>query len=852
MKSCLLFFVLLGAPLAAQTAPVDARVRDLLGRMSIEEKFWQLYMIPGDPLTERDADYSHGIFGLQLDRDSVTDARSDAEHANAVQRWFAERTRLGIPVLLFEEALHGLQRPGATAFPQAIALAATFDTSLMSGVAGAIAREARSRGIRFVLSPVVNLATDVRWGRTEETYGEDPFLASLMGASYAGAMAAAGIVPTPKHLVANVGEGGRDSYPIEVSQRLLEELHFPPFEAAIRAAPLSSVMTAYNSVDGTPATQSRALITDQLRTRWGFTGFVISDAAATGGATVLHMTEPDTPTAAMHAWQAGLDVVFQSEWRQHRGYREAIVRGMVAESIVDAAVARVLRAKFALGLFDRREVDPDSARYWNGHAAHRALALEAARKSIVLLANNGILPIPASAAVAVIGADAAGARLGGYSGAGNDVVSILAGLRSLGESVRYAPGVSRVDSAVLAIPATMLSSDSSGRSVPGLAAEYFDNITLAGAPRVTRRDARVDFGWTLSGPARGLSNEWYSARWRGRVTLPVAARIGVEGSDGWRMWIDGVLVIDNRRKQTSRRVMTRVPVSAGAHRLQLEFFETTGNAHVRLVHEAAETWRAGLDSAVAVARGAGVAVIVAGIEEGEFRDRSRLGLPGHQEQLIEAVAATGTPVVVVLVGGSAITMPWLDRVAAVVDAWYPGEAGGTAVAEVLFGMANPGGRLPITFPVAEGQLPLRYNHKPTGRGDDYLDLTGQPLFPFGFGLSYTTFEYSDLRIAPFVAGVTTVRLRVRNTGQRDGDEVVQLYVRDVIASVARPVMELKGFQRVHLAAGASTEVAFTLGAAELSMLDASLRRVIEPGVFRVMVGASSRDIRLRGDLTIRP
>ncbi len=295
---------------------------------------------------------------------------------------------------------------------------------------------------------------------------------------------------------------------------------------------------------------------------------------------------------------------------------------------------------------------------------------------------------------------------------------------------------------------------------------------------------------------------------------------------------------------------------ARATRFASRYFEATGNARLKLI------WNAGVKdessttiaTAVASPKTSDVAVIVAGAEEGEFRDRARLGLPGRQEALIQAVAATGKPTVVVLIGGSAITMPWLDRVSAVIDAWYPGEAGGEAVADVLFGDANPAGRLPITFPVAEGQLPLYYNHKPTGRGDDYVDLTGQPLFPFGFGLSYTTFAYADLAIDPAeigADGAATVRFTVTNAGKRAGDEVVQLYVRDLLASVARPVMELKKFARVHLDPGERREIVFQLGRDDLRMLDRDLHWVVESGAFRVMVGASSKDIRLRGQLTVR-
>jgi len=828
------------APYRDLRLPVAERVRDLLSRMTPEEKFWQLFMIPGS-LDNPAHDYSHGVFGLQIvPVDSAGGARAHAERINAIQRWFVERTRLGIPIIPFDEALHGLGRPDATVFPQAIALAATWDTALMVRVSGAIAREAGSRGIRDVLSPVINIAGDVRWGRVEETYGEDPYLASAMARAFVGPLERAGIVTTPKHFIANLGEGGRDSYPIETSERQLRELFFPPFESALGAG-ARSVMTAYNSVDGQPATQNGRLLNGILKSEWGFTGFVISDAAATGGATVLHMTEPNTPAAAQHAWEAGLDVVFQSSWEQHRPYWEAVRRGQVADSVIDAAVSRVLRAKFQLGLFEHPYADPDSAAWWNGNAAHRALALEAARASIVLLKNAGaVLPLGRPASIAVIGGDAALARLGGYSGPGISPVSILAGIRARAgaATVRYAPGPGRVTRETEVIPSAQLA----------LRGEYFDNIAFAGTPRFTRVDSTINFGWTLSSPGRGLARDWYSVRWSGRLTIPVgpARRIGIEGSDGYRLIVDGVTAIDAWSKQTARRRLTETALQPGrSYDIRLEFHETTGNAHLRLVWETPDDWQATIDSAVGVARRSDVAIVVAGVEEGEFRDRAFLGLPGHQEQLIRAVAATGKPVVVVLVGGSAITMPWLDDVAAVLDAWYPGEQGGTAVTDVLFGDVNPAGRLPITFPVAEGQLPLRYNHKPTGRGDDYLDLTGQPLFPFGFGLSYTSFEYSDLVIEG-----RQVRCRVRNAGSRAGDEVVQLYVRDDLASVARPVMELKGFRRVHLLPGEATGVVFTLGNEELRMLDRNFHWIVEPGSFTVMVGSSSRDIRLRGTLTV--
>ncbi len=841
--------------------------------MTLEEKFWQLFMIPGD-LDDSTHDYSHGVFGLQIASAALpaskvvesagSAARRHAERINAIQRYFVEKTRLGIPIIPFEETVHGVVREGGTMFPQAIALAATWDTALMARVASAITRETRARGVRQALSPVINIANDVRWGRVEETYGEDPYLTSVMGRAFIAPFERAGVVATPKHFIANVGEGGRDSYPIEASDRMLEELFYPPFDVAIHGAGARSVMTAYNSVDGSPATQSRKLINGKLKGDWKFGGFVISDAAATGGATVLHYTEPNTAAATKDAFEAGLDVVFQSSWPQHRPYLDAFARGLIADSIIDAAVSRVLTVKFDLGLFDTPYVNADSAAYWNGHADHRALALESARASIVLLRNERrTLPLsPRARSVAVIGTDAVESRLGGYSGPGNAKVSILDGIRAKlarGGVVRYAPGPGRLTPDHVVVPAASLSSNAPDRPSPGLQAEYFDNNRLAGEPRVRRADAQVDFGWTLNSPAREIPFDWYSVRWTGKVTVPRGGvrRIGVEGNDGYRLYLDGRLLIDNWKKQSYRTRLANVSLAPGSkHDIRLEYFESTGNARVKLVWDAGvpDDWRTKIDSAVAIARRSDVAIVVAGIEEGEFRDRASLALPGHQEALIRAVAATGKPTVVVLVGGSAITMPWLDDVGAVVDAWYPGEAGGTAVADVLFGDYNPAGRLPITLPIAEGQLPLRYNHKPTGRGDDYLDLTGQPLFPFGFGLSFTTFEYADLAIEPATLGRTssaTVRFTVKNTGSVAGDEVAQLYVRDVLASVARPVMQLAGFRRVRLAPGESKMVAITLSADQLKMLDRDMHWVVEPGAFRIMVGGSSKDIRLRGELVVQ-
>jgi len=852
---------------------VAERVQDLLGRMTLREKFWQLYMSPGS-LDDPSHDYSAGAFGLQVPMPTVTLADSSAgglaaahaSHINEIQGYFVENTRLGIPIIPFEEALHGLVRPGATSFPQAIGLAATWDTALVGRVAEAIAAESRSRGIRQVLSPVVNLAEDVRWGRVEETYGEDPLLASEMGRVFIGAFESRGIITTPKHFVANVGQGGRDSYPIDLSLRFLKEYQLPPFRVAVQEAGSRSLMTAYNSVDGRPATQNPWLLNGLLKDEWGFGGFVISDAAATGGATVLHLTEPDTPAAARHAWEAGLDVVFQVTYPQHRPYLEAVEEGLVSEVVLDAAVSRVLRAKFDIGLFEDPMADTAVAGRIANSADHRALAREAARASLVLLENrSGTLPLsPAVSSVAVIGVDATEARQGGYSTVPIAPVTILDGIRERvgpAAEVVFAPGPGRLDERTEVVPGAYLRSDGESHDGSGLVGRYWANIDLSGDPVLERTDSIIDFLWTLSSPGEGVESDWYSARWTGRIRAPATGvtRLGVAGNDGYRLWLDGHLLLDRWRKRSVGTQLAEVDLAPGSeHDLRLEFFESVGNARLELVWDGdvADEGDQRIREAVEAARGRDVAIVVAGLEEGEFRDRAFLALPGRQEELIRAVAATGTPVIVVIVGGSAVTMGnWIDEVGAVLMAWYPGQQGGAGIADVLFGDADPGGRLPITFPVSEGQLPLVYNHKPTGRGDDYVDLTGSPAFPFGHGLSYTEYEYSDLeidRIPATADGMIRVRARIRNAGGRTGEEVVQLYVRDVLASVARPVMELKSFRKIRLEPGASTTVEFELPLHSLAMLDADLRWVVEPGTFRIMVGRSARDIRLRGHVEVEP
>jgi len=860
-------------PYKDPSLPVERRAADLLSRMTLEEKFWQMFMIPGD-LSLGKEKLKNGIFGLQtatrakaagaagqmLDYAPGEEAREAALKINEIQKFLVEETRLGIPAIFFDETLHGLVRAGATSFPQSVALAATWDTALMERVAGPIARETKSRGIHQALSPMLEVVRDVRWGRVEEVYGEDPYLAAKMGVAYVGPYERMGVITTPKVLIANAGDGGRDSYPIQASERLLEEVYFPPFRDCVLEGGSTSIMTAYNSLDGTPCTANPWLLKTVLKERWKFRGFVISDASAVGGLLDLHHTVRSREESAKSAVEGGLDVIFQSDYDHHIPLLKAFREGMVDPKAIDGAVRRVLLAKFRLGLFEHPYADPAEAEKWNGHPDHRALALEAARESIVLLKNDmETLPLKKSLKrLAVIGPDAVEARLGGYSGPGNRKVSILDGLEEIlgpGTRVEYAEGCGRGAPRFVAVPSDCLRAPD---GEIGLKGEYFNTIDLSGPPAVTRIDPKLDFWWTLFGPHPSVDADWFSVRWTGRLVAPASGRyrLGIEADDGYRLYIDGRLVIDDWKKESFRTITAPIEMVAGrAYDLKVEFYENAGNVKFRLVWDVGVPDLGGrIEQAVALARGSDAAVIVAGIEEGEFRDRADISLPGRQGEMIRRVAATGTPTVVVLVGGSAVTMSdWIEYVPAVVEAWYPGEAGGRAVAEALFGDVNPGGRLPITFPQSVAQLPLFYNHKPTGRGDDYLDLTGKPLFPFGHGLSYTNFEYGGLKIEPSEIrpdGKGVATFTVRNTGERAGDEVVQLYIKDLVSSVVRPVMELKGFRRISLRPGESKDVAFELGRGELSMLDAEMRKFVEPGDVKIMIGASSRDIRLRGFLKI--
>jgi beta-glucosidase len=828
--------------------------------MTLEEKVAQLRCSLEDPESgtgiPREGNGNLGVFLRSLR------AAEAAEKANRVQEAARAGTRLGIPILVHDEALHGILGAGATSFPQAIALAATFDVDLTSEVATAIGKETRSRGVHQVLSPVVNLALDARWGRVEETYGEDPYLSARMGVAFCRAIEAEGVVTTPKHFAVNVGDGGRDSMAIDLSERRLRETEFVPFEACFREAGARSVMSAYNSLNGYPCTSNRRLLTEILREEWGFRGFVVSDYGSASGIVSLHRAAASEKEGAALALDAGLDVELPEPRLYGEPLLEALREGLVPLDALDAAVARLLRVKFELGLFERRAVDPAQAAALADCAEHRALALRAAREALVLLRNEGgTLPLRRDlGSIAVLGPIADEVRLGGYSATGMRTISILEGIRAKvpeGTEVLHARGAEIVER-VPPIPAEFLVPAEAAEGERGLRGEYFANRDLAGEPALVRVDPAIDFHWSRAAPGEGVPEDRFSVRWTGKIVPPETRlyEFAVTTDDGVRLRLDGTLYVDRWVDRVP--VTDRFSVKLEAGRpvdLGIEYYENGGGATAVLSWD----WKkpgpdALLAQALDAARAADAAVVVVGIEEGEGRDRSNLDLPGGQERLIQEVAALGNPTVVVLVGGSAVTMEdWIWEVPSILLAWYGGEEGGTAVAEALFGEVNPGGRLPITFPQFVGQAPLVYNYRPTGRGYDYVDLTGAPRFSFGHGLSYTTFEYANLSIEPREipsGGRVAITLDVKNVGDREGDEVVQLYLHDSVASVVRPVKELRGFRRVRLTAGDTETVRFELGPEALAYPDDQGRPFVEPGAFEVMVGASSADIRLRGEFEV--
>ncbi len=736
-------------PYRDPSLPIETRLADLLARMTLPEKCAQLIGPFG--LDEPD-----GKFSLEFARQHFKDGisyvnthhrsrgvRQTVDYMNAMQKFLREETRLGIPALGIGEGLHGYMAHEATSFPQAIGLASAWDAELHERIFQTVAREMRARGAHYVLSPVLDLARDPRWGRTEETYGEDPFLVSRLGVAAVRGLQGERFSGHPEHVLATAKhfaahgqpEGGTNCAPANYAERTLREEFFAPFEAVVREGGIGTVMASYNEINGVPSHINRWLLKDLLRGEWGFEGFVISDGWGVDDLYRLHFVAADEAAAAEKAFASGVDIELG---RCFRHLEQAVEAGRIPLAALDAAVAKVLRVKFQLGLFENPFVNVEKAVSITNCAEHKALALEAAHKSIILLKNEGgLLPLDQSRlrSLAVIGPNAASVRLGGYSGDPGCGESVIEGIRKkVGNLVEvlYAEGCGLTQS-------------------PGTAHDLWvqDEVRASDAARDT-----------------SFINEAVDTAQKADITLLVLG--------------------DN--EQTCR-----------------EGWSTT-----------------------------------------HLGDRDSLDLPGRQEELLRAVAATGKPVILLLLQGRPASINFAaEHVPAILEGWYLGQAAGTAVADVLFGDVNPGGKLPVTFPRSVGQIPAYYYHKPSARRG-YLFAEVEPLFPFGHGLSYTTFSYNNLRLGRekiHAEEATTLSVDVTNTGTRAGDEVVQFYVRDVLSEqVTRPVKLLKGFKRITLQPGETRTVTFPVGREQLQFLNEDMQRIVEPGQFELMTGGSSQTL----------
>jgi beta-glucosidase len=821
--------------------------------------------------------------------------------------------RLAVPAYeWWNEALHGVARAGAaTVFPQAIGLAATFDTPLMTDVATVISDEARAKHHEFAArgqrkryqgltfwSPNINIFRDPRWGRGQETYGEDPFLTARMGVAFVKAMQGDDpkyrkVDATAKHFAVHSGpEADRHHFDVHPGERDLWETYLPAFRALVQEGKVASVMGAYNRVNGESASGSHWMLTDILRNQWGFKGYVVSDCDSVDDIWKYHKIVATPEEAAALGVKSGDEV---NCGRTDGALFNAVHLGLITEAEIDTALRRAFLTRFQLGMFD----PPEKVRWAqipyqvNQSPEHDALALRAARESLVLVKNTGVLPLDKTRlkSIAVVGptADEIMSLLGNYYGTPAAPVTILEGIRAAvgpDTKVRYSRGADLVEGraeprAAPLIEPAFLRPDA-GAAQQGLKGEYFRGKEFAGTPVLTRIDPRVSFRWDRGAPtdtlvaqgeltqAAALGVDDYSIRWTGKLLPPVTGKyeLVVGANDGFRLALDGNVVADGwepNPRVTSKSAF--VDLEGGkAYDIRLEYFEADRDAEVRLA------WRLPgakppFEEALDAARASDVVIFVGGltgdVEGEEMRvsfpgfaggDRTDLRLPASQQKLLEALQATGKPVILVLTTGSALAVDWAQaKLPAILVAWYPGQRGGTAVADVLFGAASPGGRLPVTFYKAEEKLPAFDDYSMKNRTYRYFE--GQPLYPFGHGLTYTTFAYSGLKLdkrSVTASGNVQATVTVKNVGKRAGDEVVQLYLKPLDPKRTRARKELRGIERISLAPGEWRQVTFTVKPdRDLTIYDdAAHRYAVDPGRFELQIGASSADIRARTELTV--
>jgi beta-glucosidase len=793
--------------------------------------------------------------------------------------------RLGVPAYnWWNECLHGVGRAGiATVFPQAIGLAATWNVDLMHQVATATSDEARAKhhdalrkgihkqyfGLTF-WSPNINIFRDPRWGRGQETYGECPYLTARIGIAFVKGLQGNDtkylkLVATPKHYAVHSGpEPDRHTFNAIVDERDLRETYLPHFEACVKEAGAYSIMGAYNRTNGEACCASPTLLEKILREEWGFDGYVVSDCAAIYDIYAHHKIVDTPEEAAALAVKNGCEL---NCGEVYPALLDAVEQGLISESTIDRALKRLFTARFRLGMFDPPEQVPYAQIPYEvvDSPKHREMALQAARESIVLLKNeSSLLPLQKDiGSIAVIGpnADNDEVLLGNYSGTPAEPVTPLEGIRkavSHETKVTYAQGCDLAQGLPIlnVIPQDYLrpadAASADGQS--GLAAAYYPNPQLKDEPALVRIDPLIDFVWKATTPITGQIADPFSVRWTGTLVPPESGtyNLGIRGCSGYRLYLDDKPVVELETWYGPITRIAELELEAGrAYELRLEYvyhnFDHDPVVQLMWSLPSANS----LTKAIEAASNADVVVLALGLSpavEGEempieapgFKggDRVDIGLPSPQEELLKQLHTLGKPIVLVLLNGSALAINWAaENVPAIVEAWYPGQAGGDAIADVLFGDYNPAGRLPVTFYKSLEDLPPFEDYRMEGR--TYRYFRGEPLYAFGHGLSYTTFAYSNLQLsAKAIARDKTITISadVQNTGARAGDEVVQLYISNLTASVPTPIRQLASFERVHLEPGETKTVAFTLTPRQLSVIDDEGQRVVEPGEFRIAVG----------------
>ncbi|MFZ0455481.1 MAG: glycoside hydrolase family 3 N-terminal domain-containing protein [Ignavibacteriaceae bacterium] len=861
------------------TADIEDRITDLLERMTVAEKARQLDMYTSAEITADNIldiekiDSVVGINGIGSLHDLYP---VSAKLANDIQKYMVERTRLGIPVLMIEEALHGYQGSKGTCFPAPIGLATLWDTALMHKVGRVIGTEARAHGVHFVLSPVLGLAREPRWGRVEETYGEDPYLAAQTGLAIIKGMQGNSlrdqnaVISEPKHFaIHSVPESGTNTAPVHVGEREARSTFLYVFQTAIERGGALGIMAAYHDWDGVPCVSNSFLLKKILRDEWGFQGMVLSDLGAIRMLNTNHFTAETPKDAVVAALKAGVDMQFMDF--PHEVFQQSIIEAIKDGSLkideLDRAARCVLSLKFKLGLFENPYTDISLVTKYHHSKEHQALALEAGRKSICLLKNeNHLLPFSKDIkSIAVVGPLADVQSLGDYSPKDVSAITVLEGIRKkFGSNVKinYAAGLLPIE-ALTVVDSSFL--HTRGKKHNGLLAEYFNNSNFEGVPGLIRIETNMAPYYQNTGPGYGIRDAHFTVRWTGTITAPASGfyEIGIITDDKGRLFLNNKLIIDNWEPyQINVMITKKVHLFAGqAVPIKMELGQEVDYAGIRLKWRLTQPDPGSLNSVnekvLNSVQKSDITILVLGETDdvvGEGKDKSDLDLDAAQEKLAELVYASGKPTATVLLNGRPLSIDWLaENASAILEAWFPGEFGGQAVADVLFGDYNPSGKLPISFPKSIGQLPVFYNYKPSAR-KGYVDGDNEPLFSFGYGLSYTIFEYSNLKIEPAdipADGISMVSVDIKNAGDREGAEVVQLYINDKFSSVTTPKIALKGFSRVELKPGETKTVSMKLTPEELSLWNIEMKNVVEPGLFDIMVGSSCKDIRLRGELNVK-